>query len=103
MSEREIPETLFEEVTYDHDEEVYRASNGETVKFTKMLHVKLCDELHDVKLSYTRQVYGRPTSKPVPCIRIGSDKYLMNGHVDSDSDDTSTDLEIASDCIQPLG
>jgi hypothetical protein len=81
-------ETIFETMTFDTDELLYRAENGETVRFTKLLHVRLGGEVLDLPLSYATLGGAK-----VPCVRVDGQRIMLD----------DADLEIASDCVIPLG
>jgi hypothetical protein len=81
-------ETIFETVTFDTDELLYRAENGETVRFPKLLHIRFQGEVMDVPLSFTTFLDAK-----MPCVRIAGVRHYL----DTDG------LEIASDCVIPVG
>jgi hypothetical protein len=82
-------ETIFETVCFDEEEIAYRSSeNGESVRFTKLLHIRFQGEVMDVPLSYTTYLAAK-----LPCVRIAGARY----NLDTDG------LEIASDCVIPCG
>lgn len=84
-----MEETIYERVEFDADEYAYRAdANGELVTFPKLVNIRLNGEVIDTKLSFTTKDGHR-----VPCVRIGGER------VDFDH----PDLEIAADCLIPVG
>jgi hypothetical protein len=88
MDEDNSYDTRFETVTFDEEEFLYRSSNGEEIRFPQLLHVRLNGEEFDTKLSYTTLGGAK-----VPCIRVDGRRHNLD----------VAGLEIASDCIIPLG
>lgn len=89
MDEENSYDNRFQRVILDETELAYRSeANGELVTFPKLLHVSFNGEEIDTKLSFTTRDGVR-----IPCIRIDGNR------VDLDN----PELEIAVDCIIPVG
>lgn len=93
-------ETIFEQVSFDEVDGCYRADNGERVRFPRLLRVRLDGEEHDMKLHFTREFMGVKHAEPLPILRLDDGaKLRLDGQLD---DDSTTDLELASDCVIPV-
>lgn len=98
------------EISYDHEEELYRLPNGEEARFAKMVTVRNGDDVSTHKLSYTRSWMGQKTSRPLPIIRM---KCIDDGidygeevkvRLDGQCEDYSqmTGFELSLDSVGPV-
>lgn len=104
MEDMSLEPEDYTEVTYDHEEELYRLPNGERAKFAKFVTLRLDGDVSTHKLSYTRAWMGQPTSKPLPCVRMESEgggtvKVRLDGWCEDDSQ--MTGLEVSLDSVGP--